>query len=156
MELVIKDLDIATGGIKVVILNQKDAEKLDLHHMDRIRVKKGKQNCVATLDIAESRKAVPSGKIGMFEETLTSLKAKHGQKVKIKLAKKPESVYYIKEKLKGKKLNSKEIMLIVKDIVNDELTDIELTSYVLANYTQGMTAKEVYELTKAMMKTGTT
>lgn len=155
MKLKVKDMDIATGGIKVVLLNKKNADELDLHHMDRIRVVKGKKSAVAVLDIAESSKAVPRGKIGLFEEVMDSLNAKSGQTVKIKLAKKPDSVSHIKKKLEGHELNKKEIENIVKDIVNDELTDIELTSYITANYSKGMSKKEVYYLTKAMMETGT-
>ena len=37
MKLKVKDIDIATGGPLVIILNEKDAVKLDIHHMDRIR-----------------------------------------------------------------------------------------------------------------------
>ncbi len=155
MKLKIKDMDIATGGVKVCLLNEKDAEKLDLHHMDRIRLTKGKKTCIAVLDIAESRKAVPKGKIGLFEETLDSLKAKHDQIITIKLAKKPESVSHIRKKLDGKELKKQEIFHIIKDIVNDELTAIELTSYITANYTKGMSIKETLYLTKAMMQTGT-
>lgn len=156
MKLKIKDMDIATGGVKVVLLNQKDAEKLDLHHMDRIRVVKGTKSTVAVLDIAESSKAVPKGKIGLFEEVLDSLKAKHGQTIEVKLAKKPESVAEIKKKLDGKELKKHEIENIIQDIVKDELTDIELTSYIIGNYTKGMTPKEVYHLTNAMINTGIT
>jgi len=155
MKLNVKDVDIATGGVKVALLNQKDAEKLDLHHLDRIRIVKGKKSTIAVLNIAESRKAAPKGHIGLFEETLDALNAKHGQKVKIKLAKKPDSIAYIKKKLEGKELNRKEIKEIIEEIVKDELTDIELTSYIVGNYTKGMSKQEIYCLTKAMMETGT-
>ena len=43
MKLKIKDLDIASGGPLVVILNKKDAMMFDIHHMDRIKIKKGKK-----------------------------------------------------------------------------------------------------------------
>ncbi len=54
MRLKVKDMDIASGGILVVVINQKDAEKLDLHHDDRIRIKKGKRKIIANLNISES------------------------------------------------------------------------------------------------------
>ncbi|MBN1645311.1 AMP phosphorylase [Candidatus Woesearchaeota archaeon] len=155
MKLKVKDLDIATGGSKVVLLNQEDADKLDLHHMDRIRLIKGKRTCTAVLDIAESRKAMPKGKIGLFEEVLDSLKAKQDQTVTIKLAKKPKSIQYIRKKLDGKKLSKKEIQQIIHDIVKDELTSIELTTYIIANYTNGMSSREILDLTKVMTQTGT-
>jgi len=155
MKLTVKDSDIATGGVKVVLLNQKDAEKLDLHHLDRVRITKGKKTCTSVINIAESTRAMPKGKIGLFEEVIDKLNAKQGQKIDIKLAKKPESVSYIRKKLDGKELKKEEILQIIKDIVNDELTEIELTSYITANYTKGMSPKETFYLTKAMMQTGT-
>ncbi|MEM4246871.1 MAG: thymidine phosphorylase, partial [Candidatus Woesearchaeota archaeon] len=48
-----------------------------------------------------------------------------------------------------------EIYEIIKDIGKNQLTDIELTSYVTANYTMGMSDAEILNLTKAMTLTGT-
>lgn len=155
MKLKVKDVDIATGGIKVGLLNEHDASRLDLHPMDRIILKKGSKATIAILDVAESTKAVPRGSIGLFEEALAALNAKHNDTVEIILAKKPLSVTFIKKKLDGYELNKTEIRQIIEDIVNDELTDIELTSYITGNYINGMTMKEIAELTKAMMETGT-
>ncbi len=156
MELIVKDMDIATGDVQVVILNQKDAQEMDLHPMDRLIVKRNGKKTVAILDIAESRKAVPAGHIGLFEEVLDALHAKHNDKVRIEIAEKPESVSYIKKKLDGQHLGAREINSIVKDIVENNLTDVELTSFVIASYTRGMNMKEVALLTKAMAETGDT
>ncbi len=154
MKFTVKDMDIATGGIKVVILNAKDAASLDLHSEDRLKIKKGKKETVAVVDIAESKEAVPYGKVGLFEEVIDKLHAKSGDRVEIFLEKKPESVKFIRKKLNGKELTQKEIFAIVKDTVDNKLTDIELTYYVSANYTNGMTMKETVGLTKAMIDTG--
>jgi len=137
MRLLVKDMDIATGGPLVALINYKDAHKLDLHHGDRILIKKGNKKTIAIVDIGESKKAVPKGKIGLFEEVIDVLKAKKDDKVRIDLAQKPESVIYIKKKLEGKKLTKKEIHQIVKDIVNHHLTDIEICYFVAASFTQG-------------------
>src|SRR5574342_222959 len=154
MELRVKDMDIATGDVQVVILNEKDAHELDLHHMDRIVLKRNSKKTVAILDIAESKKAVPPGSIGLFEEVLDALHAKGGDVVRIEPADKPESVIYIRRKLDGNRLTSKELRTIVDDIVDNRLTDIELTSFVNAAYTRGMSMQEVAALTEAMAATG--
>ncbi|PIN75543.1 AMP phosphorylase [Candidatus Woesearchaeota archaeon CG10_big_fil_rev_8_21_14_0_10_37_12] len=154
MKLRVKDMDIATGGIPVVILNKKDARELDLHPMDRVVVKKNSKKIIATLDIAESHKAMPPGRIGLFEETLDAIHAKNNDKIKIDFAEKPESITYIKKKMDGKKLNSKEILCIIQDIVDSKLNDIELTSFIIASYTKGMDMEETAALTQAMVNTG--
>ena len=154
MKLKAKDMDIATGGIFIVILNKDDARVLDLHLEDRVLVKKGRRSTVAVLDIAESEKAVPRRKIGLFEEMLDFLKAKNGDEIEISLEKKPESVSFIKEKLNGRELDYTKILAIVDDIVHNNLTTIELTYFISACYTKGLTTKETVALTRAMINTG--
>jgi len=154
MKLKVKDMDIATGDLQVVLLNQQDAAELDLHHMDRLVVRKNSKKTIAILDIGESEKAVPPGHIGLFEEVLDALHAKQGDFVTIDRAEKPESVTYIKRKLDGERLGPRELTTIVKDIVDNKLTDVELTSFVISSYTRGMNMKEVAALTRAMAETG--
>ena len=154
MKLKVKDMDIATGDVQVVILNEKDANMLDLHHGDRMGIKKNSRKTIAVLDVAESRKAVPPGSIGLFEEVLAAIHAQNGDTVEVHLAKKPRSVTYIRKKLDGKELSSNEIYEIIKDIGANKLTDIELTSLVTANYIAGMSDKEITHLTRAMVMTG--
>lgn len=154
MKFRVKDMDIATGGVLVVILNKKDAEKLDLHAMDRIRISKGRKFETAILDIAETNKGIPPGKIGMFEEVIKSLRLKNNDAVQIRLARKPLSIDYIKKKLDGHTLKKQEIEQIVWDIVYNKLTDIEITYFVAAGYTNVLTLKESVMLTKAMAEHG--
>ena len=43
MKLRVKDMDISSGGALVAVINEKDAEKMDLHSRDRVKIiKKGK------------------------------------------------------------------------------------------------------------------
>ena len=154
MKLKVKDMDIATGGPLVVILNQKDAMKYDIHHMDRIKVIKNKKIETVVVDIAESDNAVPEGFIGMYEEVLNSLKLKNSDMVSISLARKPLSIEFIKKKLDGKRLAKKEIDQIVWDIVHNKLSESELTYFVAACYTNLMTLGETLLLTKAMASHG--
>jgi len=150
MKLKVKDMDIETGGILVAILNEEDAHKLDLHHEDRIKIKYRNKETTAVIDIAQGKKSVPPGKIGLFEEVLARLNIKQGVVVDIDLAEKPASVYYIKDKLEGRHLDNNEINAIIRDVVIGKLSAIELTYFVGACYTKGMNMKEIISLTKAI------
>ncbi len=154
MKYIVKDMDIATGGVIVALLNQKDARKFDLHHEDRILVKHNRKQVVAIVDIGESSKAVPQGHIGCFEELLNELHIKHKDKVEVLLEKKPESLKYIKKKLDGKRLSESEIFEIITDVVNNKLTATELTYFIAASYTKGLSLDETVYLTRAMIETG--
>ncbi|MBW2966610.1 AMP phosphorylase [Candidatus Woesearchaeota archaeon] len=154
MKLRVKDLDIATGGVLVVLLNEKDAHKLDLHHQDRVRIKKGKKITSAIINIAESKKALPPGKIGFYEEILDLLKAKKGDIIDIDIEEKPLGISYIQKKLEGHELTNEEIDELVKEIVKNKLTSIELTYFIAACFTKRMTLRETVALTKAIVKYG--
>ncbi|MBI2134427.1 AMP phosphorylase [Candidatus Woesearchaeota archaeon] len=154
MKLKIKDMDIATGGPLVAVLNIKDAIKFDIHHLDRIKINKGKRVETVVANIAESSKVVPEGRIGVYEEVIDSLNLKKNDKVSIALARKPLSIDFIRKKLDGKTLNRKEIDQIVWDIVHNKLSDSELTFFVAACYTNLMSINETIMLTKAMVNHG--
>ena len=106
MKFKVKDMDIATGGTLIAILNEKDAKKLDLHSADRILVKHNSKSVTCILDISESSKAVREGSIGLFEEVLDRLHVKNRDLVDVKFTGKPESVKHIRDKLLGKELNN--------------------------------------------------
>ena len=156
MILKVKDVDIATGGPLIAILNWKDASKMDLHYLDRIKIIRGNKIETVTVDIAQSKRAVPEGKIGLFEEVLSSLNLKGGAAVRIAPARKPISIDFIKKKLDGFKLSKKEIDQIVWDIANDKLSDVELAYFVSACYSNELDLEETTLLTNAMAKQGST
>ncbi|MBW2964815.1 AMP phosphorylase [Candidatus Woesearchaeota archaeon] len=154
MKFKVQDVDIATGGTLVAILHWKDAHMLDLHHGDRLRITRGSKSTVAVLDIAESAKLVKRGRIGLMEEVLAKLSAKQGSNVSISIEEKPKSIAMIKKKLNGKKLSPEEMDTIIRDIVDNKLTSIEITYFVAAGYTRGLDMDETVALTKAMISTG--
>ncbi|MBI4143437.1 AMP phosphorylase [Candidatus Woesearchaeota archaeon] len=154
MKLKIRDIDISSGGPLVAVMNHKDAAMLDLHVMDRIKIRKGRKIETVVVDIADGRKVVPQGSIGVFEEVVESLKLKGNDLVDVMAARKPLSLDYIKKKLDGQKLNEKEINQIVWDIVHNKLSAVELAYFVAACYTNMMTTQETILLTKAMVRHG--
>src|SRR3989338_8035269 len=124
MRLRAKDIDISSGGPLIVVLNHKDAKMLDLHVMDRIKIRKGSKSETAVVDIAESDRIVPKGKIGIFEEVIKSLKIRNNDRIDVQPARNPLSLVYIKKKLDGGNLSKKEIDQIVFDIVHNKLSTI--------------------------------
>ncbi len=154
MKLKVKDIDISSGGPLIAILNHKDAAMLDLHVMDRAKIKKGRKLETVVIDIARNGRIISEGKIGLFEEVLNHLKLKNNDEVEITIARKPLSIEYIKKKLDGEKLSKAEIDQIVWDIVNNKLSAVELTYFVAACYTKAMSIEETILLTKAMVRHG--
>lgn len=154
MKLKVKDVDLSTGGPLIAILNQEDAAKLDLHALDRISVKRDEKEVIAVVNLAESEGTIPNGKVGLFEEVLDKLNVKENDIVDISLEKKPYSVQYIKRKLDGGTLTESEINNIVRDVVNNNLSDIELTYFVSGCYINRLNMNETIALTRAIVNSG--
>ena len=154
MKLKVKDIGLESGGPLVAVLNKEDAVKYDLHASDRILVRCNNKNVNAIIDVSDTNKTVKPGQIGLFEETLRELHCKNNHLVDIRLSNPIESVNYIKKKLQGKRLNKKEIINIIKDIINNNLSEVELTYFVSACYTYGLNLDEIIYLTKAIIQNG--
>jgi len=154
MKFKVHDMDLATGGSLVAALRKHDARHLDAHSGDRLLIRYGKKEAVCILDIAESRKELNEGDIGLFEEVLSRLGVKHGSSVEVKYTGKPESVSHIRDKLFGKTLSYEDVYHIIDDITNDRLTQVEKAYFVSAYFAHGFTLNEIVNLTKAMVLTG--
>src|SRR3989338_754311 len=154
MKLKVKDMDISSGGPLIAVLNHKDAAMLDLHVMDRIKIRKGKKIETVVVDMAQNGRIIPRGRIGLFDEAVQSLNLKNNDGIEITIARKPLSLDYIKKKLDGLKLSKKEIDQIVWDIVHNKLSQVELAYFVAACYTNVMSTEETIMLTKSMVEHG--
>ena len=154
IQLKVKNLHIQTGRTLVCVMNTKDAKKYDLHSGDRVRVGRGTKNIVTFVDIVNSEQMIPRGTIGLMQEVQDELKFKNGTRIRIKLEPKPISVKYIRDKMDGAKLSKKQIETIIRDIVDNKLSDIELTYFIAACFSNSMSIEEVIAMTSAMVTTG--
>ncbi|MDP3727980.1 MAG: thymidine phosphorylase [bacterium] len=154
MKLKVKDVQLTTGGPLVAVLHEKTAKFLGIFPTDRIYIKrihnKDGVNCV--IDI--TKKGIKEGEIGLFEEVLKKLKISHGMQVEVKRAEHPASIQAIKRKLEGETLTEQEFNMIVRDIVNNELSETELTYFVSGCYSHGLSIKETVFLTNAIVNNG--
>ncbi len=153
MELKVRRIDIEVGGSEI-ILNEEDARELGLHPGDRARVSRGGHSTTAIVNLSQSM--IKPGEVGMFVEISEMLGVKNGDVVKVHPTMRPVSVEFIKKKIFGEKLTREEIYEIIKDIVEDNLSTIELASYVTAIQIRGMDMDETEWTTLAMVDTGET
>ena len=139
------------AGTNIAVLNPKDARKLGVHTSDRVIVKNAnKEKCVIVeLDVTGS--IVKEGEVGLFVDVK---EFEEGEEVKIEPAPLPESVRYIRKKIRGIELSKDEIKKIVNDIFYDRLLSIEIASYLTAVQTVGMSLSEIKSLTEAMVEVG--
>ena len=147
--LQVRPFDIEIGQHKVM-LNVVDARERGLNAGDRVRVRAKGAATTAILDT--TLEMVKVGEIGIFTEAMGELNGPTS--VDVLHAPKPASLCYIKSMMDKQKLTEDQIRSIVQDIVDNNLSEIELAAYVTASYIHNMDSQEVEWLTRAMIDTG--
>lgn len=138
----------------IIILNKNDSEDLGVKALDRVELYFNKMRLTAIVNI--SQRMIPKGEIGLYSSVQEKLKANFGDKVRVIASETPESLLFIRKKMNGKVLRPSEIKRIIKDVVRQTLSEVEITSFVISLYNHGMTSGEVASLSMAMATTGKT
>ncbi len=154
MRLKAKILGLEAGGKFVAVLNKEDAEDIGVSSLERIRVMKGNRECIAIVNT--TTKLIERGMIGVYEEVRTALDLKGEEEVEVEIAPPPRSVYFIRNKLRQRKLTYREIREIIEDMVRGNLSEIEIASFVTALHIYGLDLDEATSLSRAMVETGNT
>ncbi len=150
MKLKAQPYDIEVGRYEVII-NTADAEEIGVLAGDRVQVK-NKDTITAVVETTDA--IVSQGKIGIYREAWEVMKCVPDEVVDVLPAARPKSVSFIKKKMDKLKLTSEEMHAIIEDIVEGNLTEVELTAFVTASYIYSMDADEIEWMTRAMVKTG--
>jgi len=145
----VKSFDIEIGQYKVM-LNLADARELGVGTGDRVRVRGKGASMTAILDI--TTQMVKPGNIGFFTEVQQRLG--NVKEVDVAPAPKPVSVGYIKKMMDRESLTEDQIRDIVHDIVDDNLSDVEVSAYLTTLYIEDFNSQETEWLTRAMIDTG--
>ncbi|MFH1608102.1 MAG: thymidine phosphorylase [archaeon] len=154
MELKVKFLKWS-AGLPVAMLNKNTAEKIGVQVKDRVSVKtisKYPKGMFTLVNLVEQ--LVKEDEIAVSSEIRKRLSLRLGQKVDVNIAEAPNSLFFIKKKLDGKILSQKEVDEIIKDVVNNSLSEPEIALFVSAMYKQGMSMKESIYLINAISKSG--
>ena len=152
MKLKTRILGLDAGGKPIVVLNENDAASIGIMSLGRVLVVHKKKKLTAIVNT--SKKAVNEGIVGVFDEVADKLELHESDNVDVEVAKFPESLQYIRNKLKGRRLAYEEMLEIVKDTVEGRLNETEVASFVTALHAFGLDTDEAASLTVAMVETG--
>ena len=150
-ECKIKPIDIYTGK-NVVVLNNSEAQEHDIYSGYRTEIRHEGKSIIALVDVSDE--IVQAGEIGVFRDLAASYHLKKGETVEIVHMDQPESIRYIKKKLDKGVLNGNEIRTIVKEIMQDRLSEIETSAWITAAYINGFSDDEVIALAQATVESG--
>ena len=146
-----KPLDMETGR-NIVVLHEQDAEEFGHFAGDRVKLTTPKATLVAIANT--TKRMVQRGEVGAFIEVTEALSIKPGDLISVTLVHRPRSVDFIKKKMSGQQLATEEVYAIVDDITARNLSSVEMTAFVVAEYIRGMTTSETVALTRRMVSSG--
>lgn len=144
-----------SAGVPTAMVNKRTAEKIGIHSKDRISIRtysRYPKEMSTLVDTVEG--IVRQGEIALSSEIRKGMKLRKGQLVDVNLSTIPQSTFYIKDKLDGKRLSPDQIKEIVRDIVNNSLSQAELSLFVSSMYIRGMNFKETIALIEAILSSG--
>ncbi|MEM0010139.1 MAG: AMP phosphorylase [Candidatus Bathyarchaeia archaeon] len=152
MKLIVKPLDLESGGKFIVVLNREDAEEIGVSGFSRVKLSKDNRDIIAIVNLAVE--SIPRGYIGVYNEVKSYLGLKGGEEVYVEAMGFPASVYHIRNRLGGRKLTYEEIYEIVKDVVEGRLSEVEIAAFIISLHTFGLDLDEATSLSLAMVETG--
>lgn len=153
MRLQIRKFEVSAGR-PIAFIHCDDAEEADIGVGDRIQVSRGKRKIQARVDVASN--FIRRGEVALTDDILSHLLTRPGEYVEVTLMPSPRSAPSIAKKMNGGQLSKKEIRAIIEDVVNNALTEAEISEFIVGVYRNGMSDEETIDLTEAMCLTGET
>jgi len=144
-------LDVKAGK-KSIIINEDDANEIGLELNERARLTVGGKSTVC---ITETTKTlVNQGTIAIYRDVAEALGIENGSSVDVAYEPSPKSVEFIRKKIIGDKLSANEINGIIGDLISNELSDLDIASFLFSVYYKGLDMEEIKNLTLAMLNSG--
>ncbi len=143
-----------TAGRKIVVLNEQEAFENDIYPSYRVLLEHKGKKSVAIVNLSHDH--VKPGQIGIYEEVAQELELRDEEKISIRQMDRPESIEYIKKKLDGRELGDKEVKVVIDDLMENRLSEAELSAFITGMYIRGTTDNEVVSLTNAIVDSGET
>lgn len=141
-------------GRPEITLNPLDAEELGLHVNDRVMLSTNGKRYIGIVNIA--MRGLEKGSLWVSPEIVRNGDLLDGQEVEIAPAGRPKSVSFIKKKMDKEALSKSELESIVKDVLENRLSDTEIAAFIAALYINEMTMDETESLTRTLAETGET
>ncbi len=140
------------AGKYVVLMNVNDAKIYGLMPGDRVQLKKGRKSITCVVDLTKT--LVKPKVMGIFKEVKELLNLKKGDSIQVSALPTLPSVEAIVRKIHNEKLTDKQISSIINDVVHNNLTEAEVSAFLVAAEINGLSLDETVALTNAMVNSG--
>ncbi len=109
---------------------------------------------IAVLNIVDDEAITAPGELGLSEQVFEQLGLPPGTPVQVRHATPPHSLAAVHRKIEGEALSREDYLEIIRDIVENRYSKIELAAFLVGCAETGFERDEVLHLTRAMVETG--
>jgi len=152
MKLKVKKSKINAATKTICIIHEDDAKKLGVIPLNRIILNYDRKETAAVVNTSTS--LVHSGEIIIDSELANILRVNTGDNIKAEPREMLISKEAIRKKIHNKHISFSEAQELIHDVEKHKLNDLEISSFLTAATINGLTDKEIYYFTKAMIETG--
>ncbi len=150
----VKPIGIYAGGKNIIVLNREQAQGHDIYVGYRTELKTKKRSIIGIVDVSDE--LVKHGEVGVYKDFAKDYGLKAGEEVEIVHMDRPASIGYIKKKLDKGTLEADEISTIVREIMENKLSEVESSAFITGTYINGLSDSEIISLTNATVLSGDT
>ncbi len=122
--------------------------------LSRIKISKGEQTIVASLIVWDDELQLSHDQLSLSDSAIEALKAKEGDLLTLNHLDALNSMSDVRKKIYGHRLNQTEFDRIIKDVVNRNLSNIQLSAFLASCTGDALDRDEVIALTKSMINVG--
>lgn len=151
MKLIIKKLELRAGK-PIAFIHQRDARVLGIHAGDRITVHYSNKNEIVLVNVVENYLA--PGQLALSEEVISYLGVHVGKHADVVLSPKSRGGLLLDGKNTCQPYTKETLKQIIKDIVNNALSEAEIAYFISGVNYCGMTLQETQYLIEAIVSTG--
>lgn len=151
MELKVKWLGL-NAGKPVVMIHEDDAKVLNLRPSEHVLLSAHNRTETAVVDSV--RDFIKKGQVAISKDLASRLDLVEGSLVEVKPSHMSQGSTLLRQRLVCKPYTKSDLKKIIKDIVNNNLTEAEVAYFISGVHYCGMSLKEVYSLIEAIVDTG--
>lgn len=122
--------------------------------LNRIKVSKGNKTIVASLIVWDNEAQLRHDQLALSDAAIQALLAKEGDLLKLSHLDALDSMSDVRKKIYGHRLNQTEFDRIIGDIVNRNLSNIQLSAFLASSTGNSLNQEEVIALTRSMINVG--
>ncbi len=147
----VKIIDIKAGK-KIIVMNEEVAEENDIYAGQRVGMRTKDDEHTVIVDL--SSELVKRGEVGIFKDIAEQYNLKENDVVEIYQIPTPMSIEAIRKKIFGITLNNKEVESIIEDLMENRLSEAEISAFIVSAQIKGLSDNEVVSLINSMVSAG--